>query len=138
MGTNNFYRLPPRSDAKNDFSDLKLESGQIPKPKPNEVLIRIHAVSLNYRDLTIAKGLYPLNLSSEAFIPASDGAGEVVDTGEDVKKWKKGDRVAGIFHQKHLKGGSPDDEEVQTGLGGAIDGMLAQYRAVGVKTMYLL
>ena len=128
-GTHKFYTLPEPS-ARNGFSSLKLKEGPIPKPEANEVLIKVHAVSLNYRDLIIAKNGYPLHLKQGELIPASDGAGEVVSVGEKVTQWKQGDRVAGIFTQAHQHGSTPDKEEVKTALGGSIDGMLAQYVAL--------
>lgn len=128
-GTHKFYQLPEIS-ARKDFSALNLKEGPIPKPEPNEVLIKVHAVSLNYRDLIIAKNQYPLDLNEGHLIPASDGAGEIVSVGSKVTKWKQGDRVMGIFTQAHQSGATPTKEETKTALGGAIDGMLAQYVAL--------
>ncbi|CDS00663.1 probable Alcohol dehydrogenase [Sporisorium scitamineum] len=128
-GTHKFYTLPEPS-ARNGFSALKLKEGPIPKPEPNEVLIKVHAVSLNFRDLIIAQNQYPLDLKQGELIPVSDGAGEVVSVGSKVSKWKQGDRVASIFTQAHQQGSTPDKEEAKTTLGGVIDGMLAQYVAL--------
>ena len=96
-----------------------------PKPGPGQVLIAVKACSLNYRDLLVAKGSYgaPPPLGR---IPLSDGAGEVVEVGTGVTRVKVGDRVAGIFMQGWL-GGDVNAEVAATALGGAIDGMLAQY-----------
>ena len=127
--THKFYSLPEPS-ARKGFSSLSLEEGPVPKPEANEVLIKVHAVSLNYRDLIISMGQYPLHLKQGELIPASDGAGEVVSVGSKVSKWKQGDRVMGIFTQAHQSGSTPDKEEVKTALGGSIDGMLAQYVAL--------
>lgn len=78
----------------------------------------------------IAKGTYPLHLKQGAVIPASDGAGEVVALGPEASLWKAGDRVTSIFNADHQKGSVPDAFEIQSGLGGGLDGMLAQYRVV--------
>jgi NADPH:quinone reductase-like Zn-dependent oxidoreductase len=95
-----------------------------PAPGPGEVLVRVRAASLNFRDLLTVQGLYnpkqPLPL-----IPVSDGAGEVVETGAGVTRWKAGDRVCGIFAQRWLAG-RPTREKVRSTLGGPLDGMLAE------------
>ena len=98
---------------------------EVPKPGPSEVLIRVHAVSLNYRDLLILNGRYARGLKLP-LVPTSDGAGEIVETGPGVTRVKRGDRVAGIFMQGWFAGDvSPYNP--RTALGGAVDGMLAEY-----------
>ncbi|GGH15674.1 zinc-dependent alcohol dehydrogenase family protein [Silvibacterium dinghuense] len=93
-------------------------------PGPGQVAVRVHAVSLNYRDLLITLGLYNPKLALPR-IPCSDGAGEVTAVGEGVTRFKVGDRVAGIFMQHWIDG--PADAAKQRGaLGGDIDGMLAE------------
>jgi len=99
-----------------------------PKPGPGQVLIKVHAVSLNFRDLLIAKGNVVQN-ASFPLIPLSDGAGEVVETGPGVTRAKTGDRVAGIFMQAWL-GGRPNDDGMRSAMGGYISGMLAEYRVL--------
>src|SRR5690606_31736590 len=69
-----------------------------PKPAAGEVLVRVRATSLNYRDHMIVRGQYARGMKLP-LIPLSDGAGEVVEVGEGVTQWKKGDRVAGCFFQ---------------------------------------
>ena len=89
------------------------------------VLIRVHAVSLNYRDLMVVKGTYNPRMALPR-IPCSDGAGEVVAVGEGVDRVKVGDRVCGIFMQRWLDG--PLTAEKSKGaLGGDADGMLTEY-----------
>ncbi|EPQ31899.1 uncharacterized protein PFL1_00098 [Pseudozyma flocculosa PF-1] len=127
--TNQVWTLPRPSERKS-FDDLKLKERPMPKPAPTQVLIKVHAVSLNYRDLIIAQGQYPLEQKDDELIPASDGAGEIVDVGERVKaegRWKAGDRVMGIFTQKHLSGSTARAADLSSTLGGGVDGMLAQY-----------
>jgi NADPH:quinone reductase-like Zn-dependent oxidoreductase len=96
-----------------------------PQPGPGEVLIRIHAISINYRDLLMVKGLYNPKMKLPR-IPCSDGAGEVAAVGEGVTRWKPGDRVAGAFMQNWLDG-PPTPAKVKGALGGDIDGMLTEF-----------
>jgi NADPH:quinone reductase-like Zn-dependent oxidoreductase len=99
-----------------------------PSPKGNEVIVKFHAWSLNYRDLMFAKGMYNPKARLPA-IPFSDGSGEVVAAGVDVKKWKVGDRVCPIFTQTWLDG-SLSIEKRRTTLGaGDFDGVLREYGA---------
>jgi NADPH:quinone reductase-like Zn-dependent oxidoreductase len=98
--------------------------GSEPVPGPGEVLVAVRAVSLNFRDLMMVKGLYNPKMRLPR-IPCSDGAGEVVETGPGVTMWKKGDRVAGIFMQNWLDG-PLTPERARGALGGDIDGMLAE------------
>jgi NADPH:quinone reductase-like Zn-dependent oxidoreductase len=92
---------------------------------PGKVLIRIHAVSLNYRDLMVVKGLYNPRMALPR-IPCSDGAGEVVAIGDGVSRVKVGDRVCGIFMQRWIDGSLTADKS-KAALGGDVDGMLAEY-----------
>ncbi len=96
-----------------------------PDPGPGQVVVRIHAISFNFRDLMMVKGIYNPKLRLPR-IPCSDGAGEVVALGPGVNLWRRGDRVAGIFMQNWLDG-PPAPEKVRGALGGDIDGMLAEY-----------
>ena len=92
------------------------------------VLIRVHATSLNYRDLLMVRGTYDPKLKMPR-IPLSDGAGEVVAVGSGVTRFKPGDRVVGLFLQNWQDGG-PSREKSRGGLGGDHDGMLANYVAL--------
>jgi len=107
------------------IDSLMLTEREAPKAGPGQVLIRVHAVSLNYRDLLIAQGRYPRGLKLP-LIPMSDGAGEVVETGAGVTRVKRGDRVAGIFMQNWLCG-EVSATAARGALGGSLDGMLAEY-----------
>lgn len=98
-----------------------------PKPGRGQVLVRIHAASLNFRDLLIVNGLYPFAVNYGALVPLSDGAGEIVAVGPEVRRFKGGERVAGIFAQSWL-GGEQVSDAWHTSLGGAIDGVLADYQ----------
>jgi NADPH:quinone reductase-like Zn-dependent oxidoreductase len=104
---------------------LELVDRPTPSPDPGEVLVKVRAISLNYRDLLIVKGLYNPKLKLPR-IPVSDGAGEVVAVGDGVTAWKPGDRVAAIFMQNWLDG-PPTPAKARHALGGDIDGMMAEY-----------
>jgi NADPH:quinone reductase-like Zn-dependent oxidoreductase len=120
--SNQEYRL---SDA-SGFDSIKLhKSSSIPQPSRGEIQIKFHACSLNYRDMLISKGQYPLLIKPEA-VPASDGAGEVTALGEGVTHLKIGDRVSPNFNQDHI-GGQITEEAFASGLGAGLDGCLRQY-----------
>ena len=93
-------------------------------PAAGQVLVRIRAVSLNYRDLVVVRGEYDRK-PQIGRIPCSDGAGEVVAVGAGVSQFKPGDRVAGCFFQAWM-GGRFKAEYHRSALGGAIDGVLAE------------
>ena len=107
------------------IDSLELVERPTPVPGPGEVLVKIHAVSLNYRDLMMVKGVYNPKLHLPR-IPCSDGAGEVAGVGEGVSSVKTGDRVCGIFMQNWLDG-RPTPSKVKGALGGDIDGTLGEY-----------
>ena len=96
-----------------------------PRPAHRQVLVKVAACSLNFRDLGIVRGTYRMPVRDN-IIPLSDGAGEVVEIGAGVTRVKTGDKVAGCFFQRGPGGEPPPD--VQSGaLGGGTDGMLAEY-----------
>ena len=104
---------------------LTLTEKPEPKPSYGQVLVKTKAVSLNYRDLLVVKGAYSRNLPS-GLIPCSDSAGEVVEVGEGVTRANPGDRVAGIYMQTWISG-ELNESKAKSALGGAIDGVLAEY-----------
>ncbi len=114
-----------RIDSPNGLDALKQVSLPEPKPGPGEILVRVRACSLNYRDLSMPHGGYPRNDKSP-LIPLSDGAGEVAAVGPGVTEFAAGDRVAGCFFQD-WEDGDVSDEQMGTALGGGLDGMLAEY-----------
>src|SRR4051812_16724715 len=105
---------------------LQLEDLPDPTPGPGEVLVRIRAASLNYRDLMVCKGQYSRSLSLP-LIPLSDGAGEVAEVGPGVTRVKPGDRVTMAFMTAWLEG-EASEAKARSALGGAIDGVLAESR----------
>jgi NADPH:quinone reductase-like Zn-dependent oxidoreductase len=104
---------------------LKLMQEPDPRPAGRQVAVRIRACSLNHRDLNIIAGSYTSHALKPRAIPLSDGAGEVVAVGDDVTRWKVGDRVAPIFVQRWL-GGELQIEYMPSALGGPSDGVLAE------------
>jgi NADPH:quinone reductase-like Zn-dependent oxidoreductase len=97
----------------------------MPKPLHRQVLVKVIACSLNFRDLGIVRGSYRAPVR-ENLGPLSDGAGEVVEVGPGVTRVKIGDKVAGCFFQCWA-GGEPGPHVHGSALGGSIDGMLAEY-----------
>jgi len=95
-----------------------------PRPGPGQVLVRLRAASLNYRDLLTVEGKYNPK-QKLPLIPCSDGAGEVVETGEGAARFQPGDRVCTVFAQKWIAG-RPTRERVRSTLGGPLDGTLAE------------
>jgi NADPH:quinone reductase-like Zn-dependent oxidoreductase len=80
-------------------------------PKPGELLVRMRACSLNFRDAFVVQGKLPC---ADGRIPLSDGAGEVIAVGDDVDEFKVGDTVVSTFYQIRLSGisiGSRADQE---------------------------
>jgi NADPH:quinone reductase-like Zn-dependent oxidoreductase len=97
-----------------------------PEPAAGQLLVRVKAASINYRDLALIRGDYG---SGHQFplIPLSDGAGEVVSVGEGVTRYKAGDRV--IFAMRPLwQNGVPTRKAITTSLGMTLDGVLAEYK----------
>ena len=99
----------------------------MPSPGPREVLVRMSAVALNFRDLLVVNGVDGWKPTASR-VPVSDGAGIVVAVGADVTRFALGDRVAGIFLPQWLDGELTAETYVSP-LGGAVaDGVLAEYR----------
>lgn len=96
----------------------------IPQPATGEILVRVHAVSLNYRDLLHVLGF--ADNDKWPLVPCSDGAGEVVAVGAGVSRFKVGDQVAGTFFQRWNAGGI-DQDVMESALGGRLPGMLAEH-----------
>jgi NADPH:quinone reductase-like Zn-dependent oxidoreductase len=104
---------------------LRLADRPRPQPGLQEVLIKIRAVSLNYRDLMVVKGTYNPKMPLPR-VPCSDGVGEVAELGPGVTRVKAGQRVAGIFMQKWIAG-ELSEANARSALGGDLDGLLAEY-----------
>ncbi|QOV95429.1 NAD(P)-dependent alcohol dehydrogenase [Novosphingobium sp. ES2-1] len=108
------------------LNDLRLDETDIPQPGPGEVLVRVRACSLNYRDQIIPLGFYMGGVVQQDTVPLSDGAGEIAAAGEGVASLKVGDRVAGIFFQDWMDG--PPNPGMGAALGAPpAPGMLQDY-----------
>ncbi|AYB30078.1 zinc-dependent alcohol dehydrogenase family protein [Chryseolinea soli] len=107
------------------LENLQLVEAKTPDPGPDEVLIRVDAVSLNYIDLAVTKGIYNSALALPR-IPVSDGAGVVETVGSAVTRFKKGDRVMVHYYQKWLAG-KRTVAMAQSQAGQATQGALAEY-----------
>jgi NADPH:quinone reductase-like Zn-dependent oxidoreductase len=117
------YEVQPGSTG---LDGLRLAQRPDPQPGPFQVLIRIRAASLNYRDHLVVTGRYFVGLERNT-IPLSDCAGEVVSVGPGVSRFRVGDRVAGTFLQVWNDGPRPPHAE---SLGVPLDGTLAEYIAL--------
>jgi len=102
-----------------------------PSPKPNEVLVKWHATSLNYHDYLVAMGAIPVQ---DGRIPMSDGAGEVVAIGSDVHSRKVGDKVMSLFFPGWIEG-EPGITKIAGVSGETIDGYMAEMSCVDAASL---
>jgi NADPH:quinone reductase-like Zn-dependent oxidoreductase len=123
------YRL---SEA-GSLDNLSLREEEQPSVGPDDVLVRIHAVSLNARDLMMVFGPQPYGPKTD-IVPVSDGAGEVVACGSNVTAVKSGTRVVLPFRPGWIDGPF-DPAQMATDLGGAVDGVLAEYVAISSRAV---
>jgi NADPH:quinone reductase-like Zn-dependent oxidoreductase len=103
---------------------LAVREHELRQPGAVEVTIRVRACSLNFRELTILRGWYPLPIKPDG-VPVSDGAGEVVEIGEQVSRVAVGDRVTASIFPRWIEGRWAAEFTPQ--LGGSLDGMLTEY-----------
>ncbi|MBC7925663.1 MAG: NAD(P)-dependent alcohol dehydrogenase [Bryobacteraceae bacterium] len=108
-----------------DIDSLQIGTKPVPEPHTGEVRVRIHAASLNFRDLLIARGLYP-STRSGPIVPVSDGAGVVDRVGGGVTQFQPGDRVV-VSYMRDWISGPVNDTYGATAHGGELDGMLTEY-----------
>ncbi len=107
------------------INGLQIKEHDVPVPGPGEVLVRVRACSLNFRELMILfLGYYPLPIRPDV-VPVSDGSGEVVTIGEGVTQARVGDRVAGGIFPYWNNG--PFEYHTADQPGGSLDGMLTEY-----------
>jgi NADPH:quinone reductase-like Zn-dependent oxidoreductase len=108
-------------------------STEDPRPGPYEVLMRVRASSLNYRDLMVLRGggRGPTKIG---VIPLSDGAGEIAAVGDGVTRVRIGDRIAGCFHPRWF-GGPIKPEYLTDRLGANLDGMLSEYAVLSEEAL---
>jgi NADPH:quinone reductase-like Zn-dependent oxidoreductase len=114
----NAYELHPEEG----FDALKMVDRPRPGIGSGDVRVRVRAVSLNYRDLMVARGS---KKRAKRIVPVSEGAGEVIEIGSGVKRIAIGDRVAAAFFPTWLDGGFAEEHHANA-LGGSLDGMLTE------------
>lgn len=115
------------------FDSLKLANIPQPAPGPGEVMVRIRAAGLNYRDYMNVMGIKGVT-GPVPRIPCSDGAGEVVAVGSDVSAWNLGDRVVIPFMPTWLDGGYKQAHAMKA-LGGAVDGLLREFAVLPASSL---
>jgi NADPH:quinone reductase-like Zn-dependent oxidoreductase len=108
------------------FDHLNLAQRPRPEPLAGQVVIRMHAASLNSRDLIVPVRGYGRATGELPLIPISDGVGTVVAIGDHVTRVQVGDRVCPTYFQGWI-GGEPTQERFATALGGPLDGVMAEY-----------
>ncbi|KIW08678.1 uncharacterized protein PV09_00629 [Verruconis gallopava] len=112
------------------IQNLRKETSPMPKPGDGEVLVKVHTVSLNYRDTEVCNGLYGHHKSvsqGKKLVPCSDMCGTVVQLGPNSTGFKEGDRVLSIFNQTHQTG-QVLEKDMASGLGLPTPGVLTQYK----------
>jgi len=107
------------------FDNLKLGTRPEPRPGPGQVLVRMNASSVNFRDLVVPERGYGSFTGTLPLIPLSDGFGEVVEVGSGVTRVAVGDRVCPMFFQNWVAG-EPDLARLTGSLGGPIDGTMTE------------
>lgn len=114
-----------------DFGSNNLELGEVPTPVPlpGELLVKVGAVSLNFRDKAIVDGIYEPHLVPKPLIPVSDAAGVVVAVGEGVTRFKLGDRVNSHLYSRWIDG-EPGPDEPAYCFGMPLPGGLAEFMII--------
>ncbi|MBS0471962.1 MAG: NAD(P)-dependent alcohol dehydrogenase [Proteobacteria bacterium] len=125
-----------RFDDPNSLDALRARDEPIPEPQRGEVLVKVRAVSLNYRDIALILGRYVWE-AKPGLIPCSDAAGEIAAVGDGVTDFKPGDRVISIFHPRWFGGRPPAGAAMQT-YGNGVDGWLAEYKTVSQEAVVRL
>ena len=112
-------------DGTGSTSGMSLSDVPEPRPARGQVLVRMRAASLNYLDLKIMDGRFGGG-ARQGLVPLSDGAGEVVETGEDVRRFAVGDRVASTFFPRWIAGPIPPEARDEQ-PGSNRDGVLREF-----------
>jgi len=108
------------------YDGLRERTRDVPETGPGQVLVKMKAASLNFRDLKIMKGVYARNPVLPVVL-LSDGAGEIVEVGEGVKNVKPGDRVQPIYMEGWHTGPQSLRNDSWKGKGGEADGTAMEY-----------
>lgn len=114
-----------------DFGLNNLQLGEVPTPAPKagELLVKVSAVSLNFRDKAIVDGIYEPHMVPKPLIPVSDAVGTVVATGEGVTRFKQGERVNSHLYSRWIDG-PPGPNEPDFCFGSPLPGALAEYMII--------
>lgn len=114
-----------------DFGLPNLRAGELetPAPQPGELLVKVGAVSLNFRDKAIVDGIYEPASVPKPLIPVSDASGTVVAVGDGVTRFKVGDRVNSTLYS-HWIDGAPGPDEPAYCLGMPLPGGLAEFMII--------
>ncbi len=113
------------------LDNLTLATASLPVPGPSEVLVKIDAVALNFRDIEAVMGFYSTNSPTKAngpdgsLVPCSDMCGTIMSSNSPL--WKVGDKVLSVYFQTHLRG-QVKAKHMESGLGWPLQGVLAEYR----------
>jgi NADPH:quinone reductase-like Zn-dependent oxidoreductase len=123
-------------EIRDDWSIDHIRPGQRPRPVPGpgQVLLRMKAASLNYRDLVVPRRGYGRQTGELPLIPVSDGVGEVVETAPGVDRVRVGERVCPVLMRRWISG-PPSRERLRDNLGGPLDGVMAEYMAVDAEAV---
>jgi len=122
-----------RFDSFDSLDELRVREEADPQPQRGEVLVRVHAVALNFRDIAMLRGRYPRKCVP-GLVPVSDAAGEIVAIGEGVEAFKVGDRVIGAFHPRWF-GGEMPSTIASDSYGAESDGWLCELKAISQEAV---
>ncbi|OBG65954.1 alcohol dehydrogenase [Mycobacterium sp. E735] len=122
-----------RFDNSRGLDGLEMSDEPIPAPQRGELLLKIRAVSLNYRDIAIPLGRYVRD-SKSGLVPCSDAAAEVAEAGEGVEDYHPGDRVMSIFQPRWFGGPLPATANSDS-YGSGQDGWLTEYKVVSRESV---
>ena len=125
-----------RFDNFDSLDQLRMREESDPQPQRGEVLVRVQAVSLNFRDVAMLRGRYPRKCVA-GLIPTSDAAGVIIAIGEGVTSFKVGDRVIGAFHPRWF-GGEMPSTIASDSYGAESDGWLCELKAISQEAVVRL
>ena len=108
------------------IDNLKISTRPDPKPGPGQVLLRMSASSINFRDPIVPERAYGSQSGNLPLIPVSDGVGDVIDVGAGVTRVKVGDRACPAYFQTWISG-EPNANRLTQSLGGPLDGTMSEF-----------
>lgn len=115
---------------------LEMVEGEMPVPKDGEVLVKIHAVGINYRDIEVCEGKYSHHQtpsdSPSGVVICSDMCGTVLETKSPLLR--AGTRVMSVYLQTHLSG-ALRQSDLESGLGFPLPGVLAEFRCFDARAL---